>query len=102
MRALAVRAPAVVEPVQVTGPSSDRLDLVLVGDGYTSDELATYAAHVQAKWQAIASIEPLQTYRGYFNVWRVDVVSGESGVDNDHPASVKGAITRVVLHAAAV
>ena len=75
--------PAVVEPVQVTGPSSDRVDLVYVGDGYTSTDLASYSAQVQAQWQAITSIEPLLTYRAYFNVWQVNVVSAESGVDND-------------------
>jgi hypothetical protein len=72
-----------VVPVQVTGDSADRFDLVFVGDGYTSDDLETYTGNVKSKWEELSAVEPFASYKEYFNVWQVNVVSAESGVDHD-------------------
>jgi hypothetical protein len=82
-RAEAGPVTAVVEPVQVTGPSDERVDIVFVGDGYTTADLAAYSEQVRAQWRQISTVEPFARYRDYFNVWQVDVISHESGVDND-------------------
>lgn len=76
-------AHADVTPIQVSGPVSNRIDLVFVGDGYTRADLDTFHQHVESKWEELAAVEPFLTYRELFNVWAVDVVSRESGVDND-------------------
>jgi len=65
------------------GPPSNRIDLVFVGDGYLAQELDSYEVHVNNAVDAFFGIEPLQSYLPLFNVHRVDVVSNESGVDND-------------------
>ncbi|GGU29879.1 M64 family metallopeptidase [Lentzea flava] len=65
------------------GPSSERFDLVFVGDGYTADDLETYAANVESKWAELSAVQPFAEYKGSFKVWRVDVISNESGVDHD-------------------
>lgn len=65
------------------GPSSNRLDIVFVGDGYLESELDLYAVHVTAGLDNLFSQEPFRSYSTYFNVHRVDVISNESGVDND-------------------
>ena len=65
------------------GPSANRIDLVFVGDGYTSAELNAYAAHVDAVYPPFLNEKPLADYASYFNIHRVDVTSAESGVDND-------------------
>ncbi|MEZ6242383.1 MAG: M64 family metallopeptidase [Phycisphaerales bacterium] len=65
------------------GPSSNRIDLTFVGDGYRAADLPIYHAHVQAQLADLFSLEPYATYQTYFNVHQVDVVSNESGVDND-------------------
>ncbi|MCC5576466.1 hypothetical protein IMZ11_12570 [Microtetraspora sp. AC03309] len=75
--------PANVTALQQTGPSSQRFDLVFVGDGYTSSELATFHAHAASQWAVMTSVEPFKTYKDSFNVWMVDVISTDSGVDND-------------------
>ncbi|WP_439662000.1 M64 family metallopeptidase [Lentzea sp. HUAS TT2] len=76
-------AAADVIPVQVTGDSADRFDLVFVGDGYTADDLETYTGNVKSKWEELSAVEPFASYKEYFNVWQVNVVSAESGVDHD-------------------
>lgn len=72
-----------VTPLQQTGTIDNRYDLVFLGDGYTADQMDLYHQHVLAKWQTILATEPFTTYADFFNVWVVDVVSNESGVDND-------------------
>jgi len=72
-----------VETIISNGPSTNRIDLVFVGDGYMIADLNSYASHVNAAINAFFSIEPLQSYLPLFNVHRVDVISNESGVDND-------------------
>ncbi|MBF6328311.1 M64 family metallopeptidase [Nocardia transvalensis] len=72
-----------VIPIQQTGPSDKRFDLVFVGDGYTQGQLGTYKEHAINRWNEIVQIEPFKSKKNSFNVWAVNVVSRESGVDND-------------------
>lgn len=65
------------------GPTTNRIDIVLVGDGYTSADLPTFAANAQSTVANFFNEAPLSIYKTLFNVHRVDVVSNESGVDND-------------------
>jgi len=79
-------APASFESLTsgLVGPnSSNRVDLVFVGDGYTSAQLGTYATHVNNIVASLFDIEPYRAYEPYFLVHRVDVSSAQSGVDND-------------------
>jgi hypothetical protein len=82
-RAAPAEVAADVVPIQQTGASDQRFDLVFVGDGYTTAELDLYHDHVLSKWTELSAVEPFKSYRQYFNVWQVDVVSPQSGVDND-------------------
>ncbi|MFF5446303.1 M64 family metallopeptidase [Streptomyces sp. NPDC012888] len=85
-RAADGRVGALVE----NGPAADRLDVVVIGDGYTAGELDRFRADAQRKWAEIAAVEPYATYRELFNVWTVDAVSAESGVSGDpDPATVR-------------
>ncbi|MGW6935485.1 M64 family metallopeptidase [Lentzea sp. NPDC054927] len=79
------RAAAAAEVTKIFGDrnSADAFDLVFVGDGYKSDDMATYSANVQSKWAELSVVEPFASYKQYFNVWQVNVISNESGVDHD-------------------
>jgi hypothetical protein len=74
---------APVTTIMNNGPPANRIDLVFVGDGYLETELDTYAAHVNNGVLELFGQEPFSTYATFFNAHRVDVVSNESGVDND-------------------
>nr|WP_324616562.1 M64 family metallopeptidase [Streptomyces sp. TN58] len=65
------------------GSTADRLDVVVIGDGYTAAELPRFRADAEQKWAEVAAVEPYTTYRGLFNLWTVDAVSRESGVSGD-------------------
>ncbi|GGK00235.1 hypothetical protein GCM10010123_32680 [Pilimelia anulata] len=81
--------PADVIPIQQTGPSASRFDLVFVGDGYTQAELETYHQHVVGRWEELTGIEPYKSLKDSFNVWQVNVVSAQSGVSGDPTQGVK-------------
>jgi hypothetical protein len=63
------------------GPISNRIDLVFIGDGYTSSEMTTYSTHLLNVLTLFMAEEPFAAYFNYFNVHQVDVISNESGVD---------------------
>lgn len=72
------------------GSTADRLDVVVIGDGYTASELAKFHTDAREKWAEVTAVEPYTTYRALFNVWTVDAVSRESGVSGDpDPATVR-------------
>lgn len=83
------QASAGVIPLHLSGPSSNRFDIVILGDGYTQGELDLFHQHAADQWGTIKATEPFASYVGYFNIWMVDVVSNESGVDNDPLPIVK-------------
>ena len=91
-RALAVppvadvsRLPAPGQAVKLidAGPSSDRLDLVFLGDGYTASQQGDFADDVERMVDYLLSIEPYGAYADLFNVWRIDVVSNATGASHD-------------------
>ena len=65
------------------GSPANRIDIVIVGDGYQAGQMANYYQHVTNMLPSFFAITPLNEYRTYFNVHRVDVHSIDSGVDND-------------------
>jgi hypothetical protein len=70
------KAWAVVE----NGPPRDKVDLLLMGDGYTAAEMGKW--HDDAKRLAgiLFNVSPFRERRSDFNVWAVDTPSEESGV----------------------
>ncbi|MET9611843.1 M64 family metallopeptidase [Kitasatospora indigofera] len=72
-----------VTPIVQNGGTDAKLDVVVIGDGYTAAEQGRFRADAAAKWQEITAVEPYATYRALFNVWAVDAVSADSGVSGD-------------------
>jgi hypothetical protein len=89
---VALGLPAIAQAVPFTplvnhGNSANRIDLVIIGDGYTAADLGAGVFSRDAA-RALASIfskQPYAEYEPYFNVWRVDLESPESGAD--HPTA---------------
>ncbi len=74
---------ATVVPLQVTGPPSEKLNLVIMGDGYQAQEMDKFRADVDRNLNVQWSIEPFRSYRHYFNVYRLEIVSQDSGISCD-------------------
>jgi hypothetical protein len=68
------------------GPSANRVDIAVVGDGYGVLDLLKYRTDVSRLVTGLFSQEPFREYQRYFNVTRIDVLSLQSGAD--HPERV--------------
>ena len=62
------------------GPPSEKVDLLVTGDGYTASELPKFHDDARRLVQALFAEEPFKSRREDFNVWGLDLPSGESGV----------------------
>tara|TARA_B100001059_G_scaffold66853_1_gene63511 strand:+ start:185 stop:1756 length:1572 start_codon:yes stop_codon:yes gene_type:complete len=78
-----------VETILSNGPSANRVDIVFIGDGFTKADLPTWPAVAVAGYERLFQYEPFIRYQEYFNVHRVDVISAESGVDDDPTEGVE-------------
>lgn len=72
-----------VTTVLNNGPAANRIDLAVVGDGFTQSQLSTYTANVQSFINGFFNEAPLSSYKSFFNVHQVNVVSDVSGVSDD-------------------
>jgi hypothetical protein len=64
------------------GPDSERWNLVIVGDGYRESELNKYHQDVQNFLAEFRITPPLNELFCAINVYRIDVVSNDSGADD--------------------
>jgi hypothetical protein len=67
---------AVVE----NGPPAEKVDLLLLGDGYTAAEMGKWHADAKRLADILFSVSPFKERRSDFNVWALDTPSEESGV----------------------
>lgn len=65
------------------GSSSEKYDIVFIGDGFTSGEQTLFDQKVEEAVNALKNLSPYKETMCSFNIWRVNVLSPESGVD--HP-----------------
>lgn len=75
-----------VTTIRNNGDSANRIDLVILSEGYTSTEMEKFATDVENVVNGFFAQEPFKEYQGYFNVHRVDVTSLESGADHPEEA----------------
>ncbi|HYJ70490.1 MAG TPA: M64 family metallopeptidase [Nocardioidaceae bacterium] len=72
-----------VHEIQVTGPPSERLNLIILGDGYQADQQSLFFGDVDRNLAVLWSTEPYRTYRNYINVYAVEIASIDYGVRRD-------------------
>lgn len=71
------------ETLWESGPSWNRLDIALVGDGYTQAEMGKWASDAATFAEYFLSVEPMASFAHTINLHRVDAVSAESGASYD-------------------
>jgi hypothetical protein len=74
---------ATVRSESTTARPENRLDLLIVGDGYTAEQASRFHGDVARMTDEFFSIEPYRTYRSYINVSSLFVPSAQEGAD--HP-----------------
>jgi hypothetical protein len=74
-------SPAVtVWAVEKNGEPRDKVDLLLLGDGYTAAEMDKWHRDAKRMAETLFAVSPFKERRKDFNVWAADTPSDESGV----------------------
>jgi hypothetical protein len=75
-----IPARGVAWAVEEHGPPAEKVDLLVLGDGYTAEEMDGYRDDVRKVIDALFSFPPFSERRQDFNVWAIDVPSERAGV----------------------
>jgi hypothetical protein len=70
-----------VNALQFNGDPAKKVDITFIAEGYTADEMDKFRADAVRMADALFSEEPFTSRRNDFNIWTVEAVSKESGVD---------------------
>jgi hypothetical protein len=73
-------APREVWSVFKSGESAVKVDLLILGDGYTADEMEKYRVDVRRMTGHLFEHEPFASRKSDFNVWAVNAPAPESGI----------------------
>ena len=68
-----------VDTLLFGGPINNRINIVLLGDGYTSLQQNKFLTDANALVSALLTTQPYKEYKNYINVMAVKVVSNQSG-----------------------
>ncbi|UIR56192.1 M64 family metallo-endopeptidase [Sphingobacterium sp. SRCM116780] len=68
-----------VDTLQYQGTSKDIVNLVILGDGYTQNQLTDFEEDAKRFTTYFFQTEPFRQYSNYFNVFAIKTISKESG-----------------------
>ncbi len=66
------------------GPPEEKVDLVILGEGYTEEELPKFHADAERLVGELFDREPFKSRKSDFNVRAIDLPAAESGVSRPH------------------
>ncbi len=64
-----------------SGPPNEKVDLVILGDGYTESEMPKFHADARRLVDRLFATDPFKSRKGDFNVRAIDLPSAESGIN---------------------
>ena len=73
-------APVKPIPIRVSGASADKVDLLILGDGYTAAEMGKFEATARKLADHLFTVSPFRERANDFNVWAMAAPTQESGV----------------------
>lgn len=73
-------APAPLITIQKAGDPADKVDFLILGDGYTAAEAKKFEADARRLTNVLFSTSPFKEQRRHFNVWAMAPRAAESGV----------------------
>lgn len=72
-------------PLINNGAKEKRINMVVLGDGFTADQQDDYIANATTLVNYLFNKQPFAQYKNYFNVYAIKVISAETGVK--HPGT---------------
>ncbi|MPT32469.1 MAG: T9SS type A sorting domain-containing protein [Chryseobacterium sp.] len=74
-------------PLVQNGSKDKRINLVILGDGYTASEQSAFMEDATFVSDYLMNKQPYSNYKNYFNVYALKVISPQSGVKHPGTAS---------------
>ena len=78
-----------VDMILEQGPASQKVDLLVLGDGYTKNEMDKFRKDVKRLTDVLLSTEPYKSRKKDFNIRAIETPSETSGVCKPHPGVFK-------------
>ena len=75
------RIPYTVMSLMKNGDSHKKVDIVIVGDGYRQEDIEKFRRDARHFNDLMFSTPPFNERKNDFNVWAIEVVSQDSGID---------------------
>lgn len=72
-----------VHPITESGPPEDRIDVAILGDGYTPSQKDEFLGDARAVAEEMLATEPFESHSNHFNFRAVWTPSAESGAGYD-------------------
>lgn len=70
-----------VKPLMQNGPSAQKVDILILGDGYSKTDLEKFRSDAAHYNDVMFGTRPFAQRKKDFNVWTIEVVSDDSGID---------------------
>ncbi|MFI5250927.1 MAG: M64 family metallopeptidase [Bacteroidota bacterium] len=70
-----------VDSILKNGPSEKKVDLLVLGDGYAKEDMEKFRKDVKHFTDVLFGTSPFKERKEDFNVWAIEVISPESGID---------------------
>lgn len=71
-----------VDTIQYSGSIDNRVNLVIMGDGYTSSEQSKFLSDANTINSKFFQTSPYTEYKNYYNVFAIEVISTQSGASH--------------------
>src|SRR6187200_186381 len=73
-------SPGPVLEIQKSGDPAEKVDFLILGDGYTASERGKFERDARRLADLLFAVEPFKSRRGDFNVWAICPPAEESGI----------------------
>lgn len=78
-----------IVPIMENGPAETKVDIVVLGDGYTTEEMPKFRKDAERLMGELFKVEPYKSRKSDFNVRAIETPSAVSGVSRPHPGVFK-------------
>ncbi|MCP4550457.1 MAG: peptidase M64 [Bacteroidetes bacterium] len=75
----------VTKDIMINGPAHEKVDIVILGDGYTPMEMDKFYFDIEKLTARLFLVEPFKSRKSDFNIRAVETPSSISGVNKPHP-----------------
>jgi IgA Peptidase M64/Peptidase M64 N-terminus len=72
-----------------SGPAAQKVDLLLISEGYTAAQMPKFRADAKRLVDALFAVEPFKSRKGEFNVRGLELPSAQTGVNRPHVGSFR-------------